>query len=718
MKILAYDVETGGLDIYKGYCEPFYVSTCDENDDQVCFSWEVNPVTRKVLVNRKDIRQILGLIRQADLIVGHNIKFDVGATLSIIPDLEWPWEKTQDTLIASHLLSSNTPHNLTDLAMQYLGQDILPYEKALKKAVDQARKMVTKKHPEKEVFRTWRPAKKGMKELPSLSGSGIGCDYWMPRAVAIEMEYPLDHPWHMVLATYSDLDTAITIRLFKVMEEEIKRRELWAIYLERLKLLQVTHEMERRGVTISKSMKDELTKEYREESIKAESICVNIAKTYSYDLDMPDGANNNSLRFFVFGSDSLTCDNCGNEKTVCYKQGREIEVCPKCTLGNMQVSKTEKALGLPQISFSEKTGEPSLDAKVMEAYTTMLEPRSLGLKFVKTLKSKRSRDTACSYMDSYEKYWIESEFADWFVLHPSFNITGTRVTRLSSSSPNGQNISKKEDFNLRKCFGPAPGREWWSMDYENIELRLPAFESGESVMIELFEKPNDPPYFGSYHLMNASIIYPDIFWPIADKKGEFKERYKSTWYQWLKNFDFAYQYSGGRATCDAAAHKVGAYNLVKNRLKEHTRLNNHWVSYANRHGYVETIPDKSLNQTKGYPVMCTRGDFGGVVSTTPLSFRVQGSAGWAGAKAMTRCSPKLKEWTVADPRGYYMVLNVHDELVFDMPKGTGEKPWKTNYNKAMELKRLMEMSGHVDYSIPLTVSVSYHSSNWSEEQKV
>jgi DNA polymerase I-like protein with 3'-5' exonuclease and polymerase domains len=232
----------------------------------------------------------------------------------------------------------------------------------------------------------------------------------------------------------------------------------------------------------------------------------------------------------------------------------------------------------------------------------------------------------------------------------------------------------------------------------------------------LFEKPNDPPYFGSYHLLNASIIWPDEFWPVAEIEGKFKELYKATLYQWTKNFGFAKQYNCGKATGDRAAHKVGAFDLVSNALPNIARLNREQINHANKYGYVETIPDKTVDPKRGYPMMCTRTERGKVLETVPLSYHVQGTAGYCRQKAVIRCDQQLQEWNEKEQKkpgeGYYIVLTVHDELVFDFPVG-GVR----NLLRIKVIQKLMEESGN-DIGIPLRVSTSYHPVSWGKEENV
>jgi DNA polymerase I-like protein with 3'-5' exonuclease and polymerase domains len=61
--------------------------------------------------------------------------------------------------------------------------------------------------------------------------------------------------------------------------------------------------------------------------------------------------------------------------------------------------------------------------------------------------------------------------------------------------------------------------------------------------------------------------------------------------------------------------------------------------------------------------------------------------------------------------GYYMVMQVHDELVFDFPKGTGKEPWQTNLPLIKTIKGLMEQGG-TDIGIPTPVSCEYHPVSW------
>ena len=713
--MLSLDTEVTGLDLYHG-AKPYFVTICHEDGTQQWWEWPVDPVTREPEIPENELEEIRALLyREANwstwdketaerhTIVGQNVKFDVTALATIGVD-NWPWQQTHDTLVAGHLLASNQPHDLTSMALHYLGIDIEPSEKALEEACKEARRMVqqaqlrvkraTKLVPSPTLFgpdigldtleeplASYRIASVDQPDMPSVKEKSWKNDGWLPKALAEELDYPPDHPWHTVLRDYGNADSAVTIALWQVMRDELHKRGLWETYLECRKIPPVLLGMERKGVTYSLASANRLKDQFRAESTESKRICLSIAKDLHYDLELPKGASpNGSLRRFIF--DVL-----------------ELE---------------------PIQGFKSKTVAPTLDKAALDHYETTLPPGH-ALDFIRHLRLGRKRDTYLAYLESYERFGIPIEgLPEWLILHPSINQTGTDTLRPSSNNPNGQNVGKQElegesdkgKLSLRYAFGPGPGREWWALDYENIELRIPAYASGEEKMVELFERPDEPPFFGSYHLLNGSIIYPDLFWPLADKKGAFKDKYNDTWYQWLKNFDFAVQYGAQRSTADRAAHKHGAFDAVQASLPKVARLKQQVIQFAEKNGYVETIPDRTVNPKRGYPLLVSRSEYGKIVPTIPFAYFVQGTAMWCARRALVRCAEQLIEWNTLDRRRYHTVLFVHDELVFDFPEGG-----KRNLPKVRQLQRLMEKSGE-DISIPLKVAVSYHPKNWAEKVKL
>lgn len=686
-KVTALDCETTGLDLFHGAL-PFFVTLCDTDGRVVFYEWDVDPLTRKPVVPLSDIEELLGVVKKSS-VVCHNLKFDSQALTALDNRFksQWPWKLSHDTLLASHLLSSNTPHDLTATTLIYLGINIQPLEDRLEQAVKEAKKIAKRKYPD------WQLATAGRADMPSAKDTVWKFDSWLPRAIAKHEGYDLDHPWWTVLAEYSNADSASTIELFKKQKQLLEERGLWPIYEERRKLLPIVFDMEQRGVTINSHRLDQLMEEYTVESENSAAVCLGIAQGNNYDLELPKGGSNNSLRTFLLD-----------------------------------------VLKLQPNKKSKKTGEPSLDKTVIEHWEANLPEGSEELEFIQALGAKRKRDTAIAYMEGYKRFWlplassndrrgvaIPSESStrqpsEWYVLHPSLNPTGTDTLRWSSQNPNEQNISKKRGFNLRYCFGPTPGREWWACDYSNLELRIPAYEAGEEEMIRLFEHPEEPPYFGSYHMLVFDILHPKEFALHGEKC---KEIYASTLYQWTKNGNFAVQYGAVEqsGTADRAYHVKGAQGRIQDRFSRIKALNQSCIDYAKKTGYVETIPDKSIGCTRGYPLLCTRTRWGGILETVPLNYHVQGTAMWITMKAMIRCHKQLQEWQQQGFNGF-MVLQVHDEIVFDLPASEIEIDEEgseilSNLPLVQQLCKLMEQSGD-DVGVPLKVEPKYHPQTWSE----
>lgn len=744
---VALDTETTGLDHHHG-ARPFYVTVCDDEGNLQYWEWEVNPLTRKPKIPKRDMDEIEEVVNDCDELVFQNAKFDLAALGTvrrrIVDNLDW--SKVHDTLLSSHLLTSNQPHDLTTQALVYLDINLKPLEVKLKDAVNEARCIARSKYP------SWRIASDRLPEMPSAK-EGTSCfDYWLPRAIAHAEGYAETHPWFTVLRDYSNADPAATIGIYLRHMELIQKAGLSAIYQKGRRFLpRIVFGMEDRGIGIHKPSLVRLQSEYAKTTEEAGAICTKIARKLKYDLVMPKGGKNNSLAHFCFGSPTeIKCDTCKGKGSINAKKlepksiakfvrgsEKKLVVCPKCE-GEGKVSQEKQHwLKLPIVGKTD-SGAPSFDKNALDIYLITLKEGTDQHNFIKAIADKRKRDTAISYMHSYAKFMVPTEHPDWSLIHPSLNATGTSTLRFSSKNPNEQQISKKEisvtcpkckghkcefcdkdedgdptgkvSSNLRSLFGPLPGREWWSLDYENLELRIPAYESGEKVMIELFEKSDDAPYFGSYHLMNASIVYPDLFWPLADKKGAFKDKYETTWYSWIKNFGFAVQYGAqlGSGTADRAAHKKGAQALVASKLKCIQRLTDEMKAHANKYGFVETIPDKTVDPNRGYPIQCSRTHWGNISPTIPLSYHIQSTAMWCTSKAMFR----VQNYFDAKHRNCYMALQVHDELVVDLPAGG-----KKNLPIVNRVKALMEQSGD-DIGVPLKVSASYHPKNWGEKVKL
>jgi len=681
-RIYSLDTEATGLDLAHG-AKPFFITMCDEEGEVHYWEASVDPLTREPKWDVDDLVEVAELIAEADLLILQNPKFDVRALETVGLNGDWPWDKTVDTLMAGHLLVSNQPHDLTTMAMIYLRLNIQPYEDRLEVATKEAMKIAKRKYPE------WQLAKKGRADMPSAKEKTWKYDSWLPKAIAKAEDYPEDHDWHHVLAQYANTDSSVTLPLYLKQKQLLESKGLWRIYQERLKLLPVIYAMEQAGMTMSRSRLEELYERLIAESEECRELCIELADGEIEDL--PVNGMSNALRYVLFDKFALK----SNKKT--------------------------------------KKGAQSADKFVLDHWLATIPETSKPWRFVNALRRYRKRKTAIGYMDSYQKFWLnlhrdynpdEEDPNECMIVYPSYNATGTDTLRFSSQNPNAQQVSKQEEVNTRYCFGPAPGREWYSCDAQNIELRLPAYMSGEQDLIDLFERPDEAPYYGSTHLLNFHTVYPDIWERELAEVGfdhvgpHCKKKFADTWYQWCKNGGFAVQYGAvertdSMGTADKAFHKAGSHAKLKKRFSKLEALNKRCIKFAEDHGYIETIPDRTVDPDRGYPLYCSRTDYGRVLPTVPLNYYIQGSAMWWMMKAMIRCHEFLSKLSI----DCKIVCQVHDELIFDFPKGGGQRKLKCGTTIIDKCRALMAMGGD-DYGIPTPVSCSYHPVCWSEESEV
>ncbi len=698
--LIALDTETNGLDFNHG-ARPFLVTMCDVYYDNVWWEWDVDPLTREVDVCLSDLADIENRMNDADEIVLQHGKFDLKG-LSHLEGTgaedgahgwmweEWPWEKIQDTLFAAHLLNSSQAHDLTTLASVYAKLDIQFLEDIIQEHTNHARR-IARTH-----LKDWMIAKAGLPNMPSVksenknkTSKGVESespwknDMWLPRTIcrlAPELlpdtdtwnqgDNPMEHPWASSCANYANGDTAATVPVWLAQKAKLEKLGLWEIYLARMQVLPIIYSMETVGMSINQKRMDELRKEYIEEIEKANATCLYIAESYGFELEMPRGPNNKSLTSFCFDEDKLN---------------------------------------LPIIRMGKK--QPAFDKKIIDIYEDTLPQKSKQLAFVKNLKMKRKRGKSVEYMDGWERFAIHIE-GDYYRLFPSVNPTGTATLRSASYNPSEQVISKQKDLqgkNLRYAFGPVPGRAWAALDYENLELRIPAYECEEPAMLELFENPDSPPYYGKYHLLIFDILHPELF---AKHGKEVTNLYADTWYQWTKNGNFAEMYGAidredGMGTADIAFHVPGAQSKISSKLVKKSALNQQWIAYANKHGYVETLPDKGLGHKRGYPLYCGRTSWGKISPTVPLNYHVQGTACWIKMRAMIKCQEYLTFLKTRYNEDWYIIADIHDELLFDFPASSNYKP------KLRKLKQLMESCGD-DVGIKLKVGCDIHLEHWCD----
>ncbi len=744
--IISLDCESTGVDLIHG-AMPYIVTWCEEGQAPLFCEWEVDPLTRRVCVPQEDVAYIQQVIEEAELIYLQNSQFDALALRTI--GIALPWHKVRDTLVAGHLLASNYSHALDDMVEEYLGQrhgeEMVKRESVIRDITKTARTIVKKEFPQ------WHISKEGEEDMPSVKSSSKRDedkpwkgDMWLPRALmkAKSRNY-IPELWGTACSHYACGDSSYTMMLGPVMERIVRERGYWTHYEQRLHMMRVCHEMKCIGVTAIGEYTENTIDDYERYCAEASAELVCIAAEYGHDLDLAKGAAlNDNMRDFFYGSRHQVCDRCEYTKRLKHWNGEgdgyaHIDThCPKCAKGGRRKQPVHQPLrmvgrtnlDLPIIE-SKKSGNACLDKDAMQEYLGTQEGAAHD--FIKLLMDKRKHDTDLSYMQAYRRFWVPLQGSPgYYQIHPWINPCGTDHLRCSSNGPNLQNVGGQEDkcdecngdgcdwchgtgksrISVKYCFGPAPGREWYSMDYKSIEARLPAYESGEPKMIEVFEKPNEPPYWGNLYNLTASVLYPDEYWPTAQDKDRFRADYKRL-YKQSKFFVLAKNYGAGRNKGDLLSKIKNSYDRVDGEFPKLAALQKKILALANKTGWVYTIPTRAVDPTKGYPLLASRTEDNYILSTTPFNYHTSGTACECKNLALIRCADQCAQWR---DEGFdaWVILEVHDEILFDFPKG---ESWDSNLWRAMILRDLMEQSGEdLVPSIPTPVKVEYHSVTWAE----
>jgi DNA polymerase I len=270
-------------------------------------------------------------------------------------------------------------------------------------------------------------------------------------------------------------------------------------------------------------------------------------------------------------------------------------------------------------------------------------------------------------------------------VHTSFNQTGAATGRLSSSDPNLQNIPvrTKRGGEIRRAFVAPPDRLLLTADYSQVELRLLAHLSRDPAFVAAFQRGGD------IHRQTAAVIFGV---PEANVTGEMRAR--------AKTINFATIYGQGAL---ALSRQLGitleeAKAFIKHYFERFAGVRawlDKTVEEARQRGFVETL----FGRRRYIPELRDRNfsirAFG---ERTATNSPLQGSAADLIKIAMIRIHAALRRENL----GAKMVLQVHDELVFEIPAAE-------RTDAGALVKR--EMEGVANLAVPLVVSVGA-GKNW------
>ncbi|RCJ39718.1 DNA polymerase I [Nostoc minutum NIES-26] len=292
--------------------------------------------------------------------------------------------------------------------------------------------------------------------------------------------------------------------------------------------------------------------------------------------------------------------------------------------------------------------------------------------------------------------------ADTQRVHTDFNQAATSTGRLSSSNPNLQNIPIRTAFSrqIRKAFLPEPGWLMVAADYSQIELRILAHLTQEPVLVQAYQQNED------IHTVTAKLIFE-------------KEHITSDERRLAKTINFGVIYGMGslRFSRSTGIDKAIANEFIKRFNERYPKVFAYLEAVKKQaiaQGYVETILGRrryfdfthnSLRKSKGsnpedidLSKLKNLGAYDAGLLRSAANAPIQGSSADIIKIAMVRLHEVLQKYQA------HLLLQVHDELVFEVPPDEWEelKP---------QIKSVMEDA--VQLSVPLVVDVRA-GENWME----
>jgi DNA polymerase-1 len=262
-------------------------------------------------------------------------------------------------------------------------------------------------------------------------------------------------------------------------------------------------------------------------------------------------------------------------------------------------------------------------------------------------------------------------------VHAVFNQTGTATGRLSSSDPNLQNIPIRTELGkrIRSAFVAEPGNVLVSADYSQIEMRVLAHLSGDEQLAEAFKRRED-----IHASTAAAILRKDI----ADVKPEDRRLAK------VVNYGLVYGMGdyGLSSRAEIPIEQARAFlDEYMARFAGVARWRERVIEEAKRSGFVRTISGR-VRPTPG--IADTNRAVAEATKRYAINAPVQGSAADIIKSAMLRLEERLS----GGGFGIGMILQVHDELVFEVPEAKLEE--------AREMIRT-EMENAWKLTVPLVV---------------
>ena len=333
-------------------------------------------------------------------------------------------------------------------------------------------------------------------------------------------------------------------------------------------------------------------------------------------------------------------------------------------------------LELPVLKKTPK-GQPSTNEDTLQRLAEEYELPKVIIQYRGLAKLKST------YTDSL----INIQHPDTKRIHTSYQQAVTSTGRLSSTEPNLQNIPIKtaEGRKIREAFVAEKGNVLISADYSQIELRIMAHLSGDKNLTHAFNNNID------VHSATASEIF-DV--PLEEVTTDHRRSAKAI------NFGLIYGMSAFGLTRQLGIPRHEAQAYLDTYFERYTGVREYMDStkeLAKKNLYVETILGRKLHVTE---INASNGLRRQAAERAAINAPLQGSAADIIKKAMI----DVDEWIGEDNLNIKMIMQVHDELIFEVKKDFAEEALTNVIN-------LMERAVKLD--IPLIVDAN-QGANWND----
>ena len=272
-------------------------------------------------------------------------------------------------------------------------------------------------------------------------------------------------------------------------------------------------------------------------------------------------------------------------------------------------------------------------------------------------------------------------------VHTSYHQAVTSTGRLSSSDPNLQNIPirTKDGIVIREAFIAPQGKKLLAIDYSQIELRLMAHYSNDEIMVKSFNNNED------IHKRTASEIFGV---DIQDVDDDMRRKAKTI------NFGLLYGMSAFGLSNQLSVTRAEADIFLESYFDRYSGVSafmKNIVEDAKGKKYVETLHGRKIHvpniESSNYLMRQAS-------ERAAINGPLQGSA----ADIIKIAMIKIAEWIEGNDQEIKMILQVHDELIFEVPDSYGEE-------NIEPIIKLMEKSTEIN--VPLKAEYGF-GSNWRE----